>query len=118
MGNITYANSHFAPQLFDFYESVQSLHAFGGGDEPEYALYAMQQGLRAVSKESFELMVEGSQMVVLTDAPSKQKELVKDVIYEAVRRKVCIHFFTSDNYALEDGIYEQIAAQTLSLIHI
>ena len=80
----------------------------------------MQQGLRAKGEDEdvvLPLMVSGSQMVVLTDAPSKQKELEAIVISEAVRLKVCIHFFVSDDYALGDGIYRRIATQTHGILH-
>ena len=87
-----------------------------GGDYPEYALYAMLQGLQVTVKEGsdiFPLMVEGSQMVVLTDASSKQTKLIKDVIDAAVHARICIHFFINHpEYALTDGIYEEIANKT------
>ena len=62
---------------------------------------------------SFNLMVRGSQMVVLTDAPSKQPEFKDDVIGYASGEGICIHFFVNHpEYSLEDGIYREIAEST------
>ena len=61
------------------------------------------------------LMVDGSQMMVLTDAPSKQPELEFGVINIASKQGVCIHFFISEiggGNALADGIFERIANKT------
>ena len=84
-----------------------------GGDRPEYALFAMKKALEAKDDDGVTLMVEGSQMVVLTDAPSKQHELTDTVIGYALRQSVCIHFFVNHpEYSLEDGIYQRIAEGT------
>ncbi len=58
------------------------------------------------------LMIRGSQMVVLTDAPSKQPELKDDVIQYASSEGVCIHFFVNHEHSLTDGIYQEIADRT------
>ncbi len=57
-------------------------------------------------------MTPGSQIVVITDASSKQLELNKTIIQEAKDREVCIHFFLSDSRASEDGIFKNIADET------
>ena len=77
----------------------------------------MLQGLRFKDSDSFELMTAGSQMIVLTDAPSKQPELVNNVIDDAVLRRVCIHIFATNDYALEDGFYRQITEGTHGILH-
>lgn len=64
-----------------------------------------------------QLMLSGSQMIVLTDAPSKQPELESIVADEAKENKVCIHFFTTNDYALSDGIYERIKNETGGILH-
>ncbi len=48
---------------------------------------------------------------MITDAPSKQPELVTEIIQAANERGVCIHFFLSDD-PTGDGVYQQIAAGT------
>ena len=54
------------------------------------------------------LMVQGSQMVVLTDAPSKQPELEDEVVKLAKQLEVCIHFFIEQS----NEIYDRIAMET------
>ena len=124
VGNVTYFDSLFAPELSNFYNSVTNLRAgyinnrpSPGGDRPEYALYAMKKALIAKNHDGSTLMIRGSQMVVLTDAPSKQPELKDDVIEYAsdkhVGEGVCIHFFVNHpEYSLKDRIYQEIAEET------
>lgn len=64
-----------------------------------------------------EVMLRGSQMIVLTDAPSKQPELVDNVINDAITRGVCIHVFATEDYALNDRIYERITDETHGILH-
>ena len=49
--------------------------------------------------------------MVITDAPTKQPELVTEVINNATQRGICIHFFLSDD-PTGDGIYQRIADGT------
>ena len=74
----------------------------------------MKRALTARDHEfDYSLMVSGSQMVVLTDAPSKQPELKDDVIRYASGERICIHFFVNHpEYSLADGIYQEIADRT------
>lgn len=51
----------------------------------------------------------GSQMVMITDATSKQLERQNELILEARNRMVCINIFTS---TVADGSYENIANRT------
>ena len=111
VGNITYTFSTDAEQLHKFFESVEVIQASGGGDGPEYALYAMLEALK-LKDGRYPLMVDGSQIMVLTDAPTKQPELEPGVIKIATEQRVCIHFFTSGGGTLADGIFERIANQT------
>ena len=74
----------------------------------------MLEGLKA-KHGPFPLMVEGSQMVVLTDAPTKQPELEALVKTAAIKQEVCVHFFVSERNGinpLSDGIYQHIADET------
>ena len=115
VGPITIAASNDPAELQSFYSAVQALIATGGGDYPEYALDGMLQGLQAtktIDGVTTELMVSGSQMIVLTDATSKRPEITDTVITEATSRGVCIHFFVSDSGAISDGIFSRVATET------
>ena len=116
VGPINYYESTYSHDLRTFNQSVAALQATGGGDFPEYALYAMLQGLRFQDIYSIDLMTARSQMIVLTDATSKQEGLVNDVINDAINRNVCIHIFATDR-ALSDGIYRRIANETHGILH-
>ena len=79
----------------------------------------MLQGLQAtqdVDGVPVEVMIPGSQMIVLTDATSRRPEITDTVISEAISREVCIHFFVSDSAALGDGIYQRIANETTGVL--
>ena len=98
-----------------FRDAVGNLTASGGGDGPEYALYAMKKTLEAKEVDDdgneYDLMVNGSQMVVITDAPSKQtEELTEEVIRLANAAGVCIHFFLAQTDVSDE--YVQIDSQT------
>lgn len=65
--------------------------------------------------EPRELMMRGSQMIVITDAASKRPEIENIVIRHANRRGVCIHFFISRNNvndSLSDGVYQRVSQAT------
>ena len=100
--------------LKDFRNATQALKAIGGGDAPECALYAMKNVLEEKKVDDdgneYYLMAEGSQMVVITDAPSKQTELTDEVIRLANAAGVCIHFFLSGTAVSDE--YVRIDSQT------
>ena len=78
----------------------------------------MLKGLRETftfDGAELEVMAPGSQMVVITDALSKQPELASQVIAEANALEVCIHFFLSDN-PTSDGIYQNVADSTSGIV--
>ena len=110
-GPITVAYTEEVKDLQDFYKALQNLRANGGGDRPEYALYAMLEGLQA-QDDGIDVVYSGSQMIVITDAISKQPHLKSKVISEANDREVCIHFFVSGSYGISDRIYQDIANKT------
>ena len=116
VGPITILNRD--PSEFDsFIAAVQALSANGGGDTPEFALDGMLQGLQAtqvINGVTTDLMTAGSQMIVLTDAPSLRPEITDTVISEANTRGVCIHFFIS--FTLSDTIYQRIADETSGIL--
>jgi hypothetical protein len=109
----------FLDELEAFYKAVNALSTDGGGDTPEYALDAMLQGLTYQEEFTdpdgnvfnFDIMSPGSQMIVMTDAPSKRPEIMDMVIQNAVLREVCIHFFLSRN-PVSDGVYPDVATGT------
>ena len=111
VGPVAIAETAWSDDLQNFYRTVNALRASGGGDRPEYALRAMLEGLRA-NDGGFDFVSPGSQMVVITDAPSKQPELKDEVVEEANIRGVCIHFFLSESGTTTDGIYEDISDGT------
>ena len=105
--------------LSSFIDSVNATTAHGGGDTPEYALDGMLAGLNATAvnpdtKEIVQLMRPGSQMVVLTDAPTKNEQLESIVIQQAKSQGVCVHFLLVDLvYNTEQfEIYTRIAQAT------
>ena len=67
-----------------------------GGDCPEYCYDGIFEAL-TVSDYGVQLMTYGSQVVVVTDAPSKGLRSASDVINEANNVGVCIHFFLGQN---------------------
>ena len=107
--------------LVSFVEAVNALQPIGGGDTPEYALDGMLAGLRATAqnKNSMEIpiMTPGSQMIVLTDAETKNVNLEAEVIKEANDREVCVHFLIANNNRLTNNyIYQRIADSTSGTI--
>ena len=104
-----------AEQLLSFYNNVTALKAIpeSGGDINEYALDAMLDALEfTIKDEDGPLLWPGSQMIVLTDAPSKNKDLKLNVTSLAKKEFICIHFFVSYHSFLEDGVYQYVAEET------
>lgn len=93
-----------------FTDFITDLQLEGGGGGPEHALDGMLAALRATS-DGMELMIPGSQLIVLTDEPTENKHLNTTVIEEAEARKVCIHFFIRGG-ALQEESFRQIAEKT------
>ena len=115
IGPITIAYTDLVDDLLNFYRQVDSLRAYGGGDDPEYALDAMVKALQYTSTiygVTSPVMTEGSQMVVITDHRSKNTAIERDVITLANDKQVCIHFFISGTAATSDGVYQRVADGT------
>ena len=98
--------------------AVDNLRATGGGDCAEYALDGILQTLQATD-DGFDLMVPGSQIIVLTDAPSKNTAIETSVIDLATEQSVCVHFFlaleTDNCFSVVPGsveMYRRIAQET------
>lgn len=102
-------------ELQKFEAAVNDLTAYGGGDHPEYALGAMLEALeysfRDEYNETFVPMSYNSEMIVITDATSKEETLEMDVIEKAQEQDVSIHFILVRGVS-SYGIYRNIARET------
>jgi len=89
-------------------DDIDNLMAHGGGDGPEFGMNGLNITLQKKWPEElggYDVMTEWSQIILFTDAPAKDAEIMMDVITDACQRKVCIHLFLStystggfDNY--------------------
>ena len=77
------------------------------------------QTLQATDIDGFDLMVPGSQIIVLTDAPSKNMAIENNVTEWAKKLQVCVHFFlalqTFNCFSTVPGsveMYKRIANET------
>ena len=93
VGPITFADTNQPVELQAFLMAVDDLRATGGGDCPEYALDGILQTLQATDSDGYGLMVPGSQIVVLTDASTKNTAIEERVRVLARSLQVCVHFF-------------------------
>lgn len=125
---ITYPQntSSSVDSLLEFVECIEtSFRPDSGGDCPEYAYDGLLQSLNHeeedISGKAFKLLDYGSQVIVLTDAPSKQSNpsIPQEIINLAQDSGVCIHFFLGINSfnCFEEipnskGHYKKIAEET------
>lgn len=90
-----------------------------GGDCPEYCYDGILEALNT-KDYGFPIMMSGSQLVVITDAPSKGLHRATDIIRQANAAEVCIHFFLGDSsyncFDDDDSEYETIANQTGGIV--
>ena len=91
--------------------------ATGGGDCPERGLEALQAMLEVRDNDGFEAMVPGSQIVLLTDAPSHTPPgLMDSVIKRAFQQNVCISTFLSISGGCQQSqaetMYKTLAVET------
>ncbi len=101
-------------------DRVKTLRAIGGDDCPEYAFDAILEVLRTNVPPSrsgganIGLLFPGSQIVVLTDADTKNPAKEAEIIREATTRRVCIHFIFDPQCCcgLAPDRYQRIAAAT------
>ena len=116
VGPIAKAYTGDVEDLQEFLRAVNNLHAHGGGDCAEYALDGILQTLQAHDGGT-RLMVPGSHMIVLTDAPSKNAAIEEQVVDLAKSLSVCIHFFlaleTHNCFHWEPGSVERYRNITL-----
>ena len=103
-------------ELNNFRIVTEGLYARGGGDCPERQLEALISALGLTDTEGFPIMVPGSHIMLLTDAPSHDLGREKLVIQLAKDQKVCINFFISmrGGCIRESGrlMYHRIATAT------
>ncbi len=120
VGPSTVAFADEVEDMQNLVSSIGKLHADGGGDCPEYALDAILETLRSGDplNSNIEVMVPGSQIVVLTDAGTLNPELEDDVISNAINRGVCIHFIFHSGCCCSTGreLYDRIASQTGGIV--
>lgn len=100
------------------YNLENSFRKDSGGDCPEYCYDGIIEALE-IDDDGFGVMTHGSQVVVVTDAPSKGLNNATDVIKQANDVGVCIHFFLGRNTfnCFEttpdaQGEYERVAGET------
>ena len=84
------------------------MHVHDGGDGPERQLQAL---LNLQDPDGLPLMNPGSEIVLLTDAPSHDAGLETNVTTSATRKKVCTSFYLSTGYA-DWPAYRRISAET------
>ena len=97
--------------------AIKTLSASGGGDCPEYGM----KGISDTIKEISDLIpnVEYANIIVLTDAPPKDKELKDSVIISARAARVSVHFFISHDHcgkSSEMSPYKDIANVTCGIV--
>ena len=109
----TYNGIESVSELEELSRQTESLIANGGGDGPERQFRALLTILMLRDSYGLEVMIPGSEIVLLTDATSHDPGLEDDVINKARELKVCISFFLS--YSAW-GPYTRIAAQTGGVI--
>ena len=105
-------------ELETFLTATNALYAHDGGDIPERQLRALLATLMVEHDEGFgpySVMIPGSEIVLLTDAPSHDPELEDDVITKAKAQNVCISFYLSEAAPLF-AAYQRIAAATAGTV--
>ena len=93
--------------------AVNALHAFSGGDSDERQFRALQRVLNLRDSSGTEVLVPGSELVLLTDAKSHDAELEGTIISLARIKKVCITIYLS---GITWAPYNNIVKQTGGVI--
>ena len=102
-------------ELEAFLTATNFLYAHDGGDTPERQLQALLATLMVQHDDGFgpySVMIPGSEIVLLTDAPSHDPELENNVITKANIQNVCINFYLSGLSDTDSAQYDRIAAAT------
>ena len=95
-------------ELQELLRASENLTADGGGDGPERQLDALLATLAVKDSDGLKAMAPGSEIVLLTDAPSHALELEPEVIREARKQNVCISFYL----VRPNDVYQRIADAT------
>ena len=117
MGSVTTAESGNADQLNNFVAAVNALtlNSVNNRDNPEFAFDGILRALQYTTVDdkgnSVPFLGYSSQIVVITDATTKNENLGTSIISTAKARGVCIHFFTSDQ-STNNPDYQNVAEQT------
>lgn len=97
-------------------QAVSSLSASGGGDCPEYGMKGINDTIKFINNTP---NVEYANIIVLTDAPPKDKELKENIINASREVFVSVHFFISHDHcgkSSEISHYKDIANKTCGIV--
>ena len=108
----TYNEAMSVVELEAFLAATESMVAHRGGDIPERQLRALLATLMVEHYELRPVMSPGSEIVLLTDAPSHDPDLEDDVITKANAQQVCISFYLSRLSDRDSAQYDRIATAT------
>ena len=95
MASIEEDSSRNLKKMEYLYKASKGMSAKGGLDIPERQLYALLYILTLQNDDGSYTLGAGSHIILLTDAPTHDLELVCKVIKIARAQKVCISFFIS-----------------------
>lgn len=97
---LTYVDDYDPDNIQSLQALIENLeNAFqrkSGGDCPEYCYDGIIEALNT-EDYGYPIMAEGSQLMVITDAPSKGLPRASDIINQANDAQVCVHFFLGES---------------------
>ena len=111
-------NSRNPAELNQLVSAIDSLRAHGGGDCHEYGMAGILKSLHTRIHPSIPVLAlgDGSHIIVLTDAGSKDRSECKNqAIAEARAKGIPVHFFLSSSGCLRPhtaATYKQVADET------
>lgn len=111
-------NSRNLTELNQLVSAIDSLRARGGGDCREYGMAGILKSLHTHIHPSIPVpaLGDGSHIIVLTDAGSKDRSACKNqAIAEAQAKGIEVHFFLSSSGCLTPhaaATYKQVAVET------
>ena len=119
MGPVTISADNYVQDLKGFINTIENaFQPDSGGDCPEYSYQGIMTALDSLQDELI-INEYGSQIIVLTDAPSKGDIIANEIISNAKATEICVHFFLAENtYNCFDDYpgsveeYKRIASET------
>jgi hypothetical protein len=87
-----------------FEAALSALFAIGGGDCPEPSMAGLLSALSAIDA--------GSDVFLITDATSKDPELLSDVVSLANSKEIHVYTFLFDSSCSDVGVYSDLALAT------